>query len=342
MYQKQTFQEMMQRYNQELLQLQKRAQSASPPAPRQADEDVVAFRLDSMNRLSPPAPPAETPPPEHQPVIPLPPEENPIPPFFEDDDCCVTPPAGECAPCPIPPVRPLPVCKAPDHPLNHSQTVGPTGPVLLQDGVLHERLESFIYSNPLDRVVHTKGYGALGCFQPYCSMRKYTSACFLQDPSVITPVRVRFSLAISNRGTPDTSRNIRGFSVKFFTRDGIYDLLCNHIPVFLVRDAMRFPEVVRSLSPSPVNNLPDPTAFWAFVARAPETLNAITWLYSDAGTVACFRKMRGYGVNTFVWKNAEGGRYYVKFHWLPLAGEEMLDREEAAHPFPRYRRAEPR
>ncbi len=212
---------------------------------------------------------------------------------------------------------------------DHSLTVGPRGPVLLQDSILHETLEIFAHSKPLERVVHVKGYGAFGYFQPFQSMKPYTQACFLQNPAQRTPVFVRFSLAVSNRGTPDTSRNVRGFATKFYTKEGIFDLVGNHIPVFFIRDAMRFPETIASLSPSPMNNLPDPERFWGFVARTPEATHMLTWLYSDWGTVDSLRHIRGHSVSTFVWKNAQDVRRYVKYHWLPLAGERCLNRQEA-------------
>lgn len=252
-------------------------------------------------------------------------------------------PAPQPAPTPAPappepqpaPVPAAPVPTAPDpyhdqEPGNHSQTVGPEGPVMMQDGVLHETLETFVHSKILERAVHVKGFGAFGSFQPYQSMAPYTSLGFLQDPARRTPVTCRFSLAVSNRGTPDTSRNVRGFSTKFYTDEGIFDLLCNHIPVFLVRDAIRFPEAINALSPSPVNNLMDPNRFWDFVARAPESLHFITWLYSDVGTVKSLRHLRAYGVNTYVWRNAQGERRFVKYHWIPLAGTQFIDRQEAA------------
>ncbi len=211
----------------------------------------------------------------------------------------------------------------------HSQTAGPCGPVLTQDIVLHETLESFVHKKIPERAVHTKGYGASGTFTAYQSMEKYTMLCFLQKEGLETPVRVRFSLAASNKGTPDTGRNVRGFSAKFYTKDGIFDLLCNHIPVFLVRDAIRFPEAIQAFLPSPQNNLMDPNRFWDFAARAPEATHFITWLYSDAGTVKSFRHMRSSSVNTYVWKNAAGERRYVKYHWLPKAGEQYIDQAES-------------
>lgn len=211
----------------------------------------------------------------------------------------------------------------------HSQTVGERGPVLLQDGVLHETLETFVHTKTLERAVHVKGYGAFGSFQPYQCMKEYTTLSFLQNPSQKTQTMSRFSLAVSTKGTPDTSRNVRGFSTKFYTDRGNFDLLCNHIPVFLVEDAIRFPEAINALLPSPVNNLIDPARFWNFAAHSPESIHFITWLYSDVGTVKSLRHLRAYGVNTYVWKNAAGVRRYVKYHWIPLAGAEFIDAAEA-------------
>ncbi|MCG7337619.1 catalase [Sporosarcina sp. ACRSM] len=212
----------------------------------------------------------------------------------------------------------------------HSQTVGERGPVLEQDSVLHETLETFIHSKILERPVHVKGFGAFGYFETVNPMAKYTKLSFLQQSGQQVPVTVRFSLAVSNKGTPDTSRNVRGFSTKFYTGEGIFDLVCNHIPVFLVRDAMRFPEAIQGLLPSPVNNLMDPERFWSFIARAPEATHFVVRLYSDMGTLKSFRHMPGHSVNTFVWRNGQGVRTFVKYHWIPYAGEQYIDSQEAA------------
>jgi len=212
----------------------------------------------------------------------------------------------------------------------HSQTVGERGPVLEQDSALHEKLETFIHSKMLERPVHAKGNGAFGYFQTVNSMTAYTQLCFLQNPGQQVPVAVRFSLAVSNKGTPDTSRNVHGFATKFYTDHGVFDLVCNHIPVFPVRDAMRFPEFINALLPSPVNNLIDPERFWSFVARTPESTSFLVHLYSDTGTIKSLRHIPGHGVTTYVWKNAQGVRTYVKYHWMPLAGVQYIDRQEAA------------
>ncbi|MGE6539265.1 catalase [Bacillus luti] len=211
----------------------------------------------------------------------------------------------------------------------HSQTVGSRGPVLKQDSVLHETLQEFIHEKILERPVHVKGFGAFGYFQTIYPMSEHTKLNFLQNPNEKVPVMVRFSLAVSTKGTPDTSRNVRGFSTKFYTNDGVFDLLCNHIPVFSVRDPMRFPETIKALSPSPKNNLIDPNNFWNFVARAPESIHFVVRLYSNNGTVKSLRHIPGHSVNTYVWRNAEGNRKYVKYHWYPFEGVQFITSEEA-------------
>ncbi|MHA2896097.1 catalase [Bacillus cereus] len=212
---------------------------------------------------------------------------------------------------------------------HHAQTVGKGGPVLEQDSVTHELLEDLIHEKIIERPVHAKGFGAFGYFEVINSMSTYTKLQFLQTPGQQVPVAVRFSLAASVKGTPDTSRNVRGFSTKFYTNEGIFDLICNHLPVISIRDPIRFSESVKATSPSPTNNLVDPNRFWSFVARAPESISFVVRFYSDAGTVKSFRHIRGYSVNTYVWRNIQGVRYYLKYHWVPFAGEEWIDREEA-------------
>lgn len=211
----------------------------------------------------------------------------------------------------------------------HSQTVGERGPVLEQDSILHETLETFVHEKIIERPVHVKGYGAFGYFETIHSMTEYTKLSFLQTPGQQVPVMVRFSLAVSTKGTPDTSRNVRGFSTKFYTEEGIFDLVFNHIPVFSVRDAVRFPESIKAFLPSPKNNLIDPERFWSFVARAPESTHFVVRLFSDAGTVKSLRHIPGHSVNTYVWRNAQGIRHYVKYQWVPLSGEQYIDSKEA-------------
>jgi len=211
----------------------------------------------------------------------------------------------------------------------NSLTVGERGPVLLQDVHLIEKLAHFDRERIPERVVHAKGAGAHGFFQVYKSMAKYTCAKFLQDPKKKTPVLVRFSTVVGSKGSADTLRDPRGFAVKFYTEDGNYDLVGNNLPVFFIRDAIKFPDMVHAFKPAPNTNIPDDNRFWDFISLHPESTHMITWLFSDRGTVKSLRKMEGFGVNTYKWVNAEGKAVYVKYHWKPKAGIETIDRHEA-------------
>ena len=215
----------------------------------------------------------------------------------------------------------------------NSLTVGERGPVLLQDVHLIEKLAHFDRERIPERVVHAKGAGAHGYFQVFKSMAKYTCAKFLQDPKKKTPVFVRFSTVVGARGSADTARDPRGFAVKFYTEDGNYDLVGNNLPVFFIRDAIKFPDMVHAFKPAPDTNIPTSSSansrFWDFISLTPESTHMITWLFSDRGTIKSYRKMEGFGVNTYKWVNAEGKAVYVKYHWKPKAGVETIDRHEA-------------
>ena len=215
----------------------------------------------------------------------------------------------------------------------NSLTVSQRGPVLLQDVHLIEKLAHFDRERIPERVVHAKGAGALGYFQVYKSMAQYTKARFLQDPAKQTPVFVRFSVVIGARGSADTARDPRGFAVKFYTEEGNYDLVGNNLPVFFIRDAIKFPDMVHAFKPAPDTNIPTSSSandrFWDFISLTPEATHMITWLFSDRGTVKSYRTMEGFGVNTYKWVNAEGKAFHVKYHWKPAAGVESIDRHEA-------------
>lgn len=211
-----------------------------------------------------------------------------------------------------------------------SLTVGRRGPTLLQDVQFIEKMASFDRERIPERVVHAKGAGAHGYFQVNKSMAKYTKAKFLQDPRKKTPVFVRFSTVVHFRGSADTLRDPRGFAVKFYTEEGNYDLVGNNLPVFFIRDAMKFPDMVHAFKPAPDTNCDNDARFWDFISLTPESTHMITWLHSDRGTVKSYRKMEGFGVHTYKWVNADRRAIYVKYHWKPKAGIETIDRHEAA------------
>jgi catalase len=215
----------------------------------------------------------------------------------------------------------------------NSLTIGQRGPVLLQDVQFIEKMAHFDRERIPERVVHAKGAGAHGYFQVYKSMKSYTKAKFLQDPAKKTLVFVRFSTVTGGRGSADTVRDPRGFAVKFYTEDGNYDLVGNNLPVFFIRDAIKFPDMVHAFKGAPDTNIPSASSahnrFWDFISLTPESTHMITWLFSDRGTPKSYRMQEGFGVNTYVWVNAEGKAVYVKYHWKPKLGVQNLDRHEA-------------
>ena len=215
----------------------------------------------------------------------------------------------------------------------NSLTLDERGPVLLQDFQLIEKLAHFDRERIPERVVHAKGAGAYGYFQVNKSMTEYTKASFLQDPKKQTPVFVRFSTVVGARGSADTARDPRGFAVKFYTEEGNYDLVGNNLPVFFIRDSIKFPDMVHAFKPAPDTNIPTSSSansrFWDFISLTPESTHMITWLFSDRGTVKSYRKMEGFGVNTYKWVSAAGKAIYIKYHWKPVAGVETIDRHEA-------------
>lgn len=212
---------------------------------------------------------------------------------------------------------------------NNSLTVSPSGPVLLQDVEMINKVAHFDRERIPERVVHAKGTGAFGEFVSYGNVKEYTKASFLQEKGKVTPVFVRFSTVIGSKGSSDTARDPRGFAVKLYTDQGNYDIVGNNMPVFFIRDAIKFPDLIHSLKPSPRSNIPDPERFWDFISLTPESTHMVTWVYSDRGTIDDYTKMDGFSVNTFIWVNEEGKRRFVKFHWKTKQGIKTIDRKEA-------------
>ncbi len=215
----------------------------------------------------------------------------------------------------------------------NSLKAGERGATLLEDFIFREKMTHFDHERIPERIVHARGAGAHGYFQVYEPMAKYTKAQFLNDPSVKTPVFVRFSTVAGFRGSTDLARDIRGFAVKFYTEEGNYDLVGNNAPVFFIQDAMKFPDLVHSVKPEPHNEIPQAAAahdtFWDFITLMPESMHAIFWAMSDRAIPRSFRMMEGFGVHTFRFINEEGKSHFVKFHWKPLLGLHSVLWDEA-------------
>jgi catalase len=205
-----------------------------------------------------------------------------------------------------------------------SMTAGPQGPTLLQDFYLIEKLAHFDRERIPERVVHARGAGVHGEFVCTNDVTALTRAKFLAKVGKKTPIFTRFSTVVLPKGSPDTARDIRGFAVKFYTEEGNYDLVGIHVPVFFIRDAIKFPDLIHALKPSPVTNVQEPDRFFDFFSAMPETTHMLTFLFSDLGTPASFREIDGFGVNTFKWVNAEGNVRYIKYRWKSAQGVRTM------------------
>lgn len=216
---------------------------------------------------------------------------------------------------------------------NNILSAGDRGPSLLEDFIFREKMTHFDHERIPERVVHARGSGAHGVFELYEDLSQFTKAGFLTDVSRKTPVFARFSTVQGSRGSTDLPRDIRGFAVKFYTDEGIYDLVGNNTPVFFIQDGNKFPDLVHALKPEQPNEIPQAASahdtFWDFISLMPESMHNIFWLMSDRAIPKSLRKIEGFGIHTFKLVNAEGKAHFVKFHWKPLLGLESVAWDEA-------------
>lgn len=214
---------------------------------------------------------------------------------------------------------------------DHSLTVGLRGPILLEDYHLIEKLAQFNRERIPERVVHAKGASAKGYFEVTHDISDVTCADLMRSVGVKTQVIVRFSTVIHERGSPETIRDPRGFAVKFYTREGNWDLVGNNFPVFFVRDAMKFPDMVHALKPNPKTHLQEDWRIIDFFSHHPEALHMFTFLLDDVGIPKDYRHIPGFGVHTFKLVDKQGKETFVKFHWVPEQGIKSLSDDEAAN-----------
>ena len=210
---------------------------------------------------------------------------------------------------------------------------GERGGTLLEDFILREKITHFDHERIPERIVHARGSAAHGVFRVYQSQAALTKAGFLQDPSKETPVFVRFSTVAGSRGSTDLARDVRGFAVKFYTDEGVFDLVGNNIPVFFIQDAIKFPDLVHAVKPEPHHEMPQAASahdtFWDFISLMPESMHMIMWAMSDRAIPRSYRMMEGFGIHTFRLINAKGKSRFVKFHWKPLLGMHSVVWDEA-------------
>ncbi|MGD9764738.1 MAG: catalase [Candidatus Binatia bacterium] len=211
----------------------------------------------------------------------------------------------------------------------NSITAGPGGPVLMQDFHLIEKLAHFDRERVPERVVHAKGSGAHGYFVVTNDITRYTCAKVFSQVGKVTELFARFSTVGGEQGSADTERDPRGFAVKFYTEEGNWDMVGNNTPVFFIRDPSKFPDFIHTQKRDPKTHMKSPTMMWDFLSLSPETLHQVTILFSDRGTPDGYRYMDGFSSHTFSFWNAQGERFWVKFHFKTKQGIRNLTREDA-------------
>ena len=209
----------------------------------------------------------------------------------------------------------------------HSLTLGAGGPILLQDHYLIEQMAQFNRERIPERQPHAKGGGAFGRFEVTHDVSAYTKAALFQ-PGTRTDLLIRFSTVAGERGSPDTWRDPRGFAVKFYTTEGNYDMVGNNTPVFFVKDPMKFQHFIRSQKRRADTNLRDHDMQWDFWTLSPESAHQVTWLMGDRGIPRTWRHMNGYSSHTYMWVNAAGEKFWVKYHFKTDQGVEFFTQDE--------------
>ncbi|MBO9560269.1 MAG: catalase [Caulobacter sp.] len=210
---------------------------------------------------------------------------------------------------------------------------GERGPALLEDFHFREKIFHFDHERIPERVVHARGYGVHGTFTLNESLEEFTRAKVLTEAGEKTPMFVRFSTVIGNKGSFDLARDVRGFAAKFYTKEGNWDIVANNIPVFFIQDAIKFPDMVHAAKPIPDREFPQAQTahdnFWDFITLTPESMHMIMWVMSDRAIPRSFRFMEGFGVHSFRLINEAGKSTYVKFHFKPRMGLQSVLWNEA-------------
>jgi catalase len=198
------------------------------------------------------------------------------------------------------------------------------GPTLLEDFILREKITHFDHERIPERIVHARGTGVHGFFELTASLEQYTTARILTEIGEKTPVFTRISTVAGGAGSVDTPRDVRGFAVKFYTKEGNWDLVGNNIPVFFIQDAIKFPDLVHAVKMEPDRGFPQSSSahdtFWDFISLTPESMHMVMWIMSDRTLPRSLRMIEGFGVHSFRLINEAGKSTFVKFHWRPKLG----------------------
>ena len=215
----------------------------------------------------------------------------------------------------------------------NSLKANPLGPVLLEDFILREKITHFDHERIPERIVHARGTGVHGYFELTSSLEKYTTAKILTETGIKTPLFTRISTVAGGSGSVDTPRDVRGFAIKFYTKEGNWDLVGNNIPVFFIQDAIKFPDLIHAVKMEPDRGFPQSATahdtFWDFISLTPESMHMVMWIMSDRTIPRSLRMIEGFGVHSFRLINENGDSTFVKFHWRPKLGLQSTVWDEA-------------
>ena len=216
---------------------------------------------------------------------------------------------------------------------NNTLKAGDRGPSLLEDFLMREKITHFDHERIPERAVHARGVAAHGYFQAYQNHSGLTKAGFLNDPARQTPVFLRFSTVAGSRGSSDLARDVRGFAIKFYTDEGVFDMVGNNIPVFFIQDAIKFPDLIHAVKPEPHNEIPQAASahdtFYDFISLTPESFHMLMWVMSDRAIPRSLRMIEGFGIHTFRFINEQGQSRFVKLHFKPKLGMHSVLWDEA-------------
>jgi catalase len=215
----------------------------------------------------------------------------------------------------------------------NSLRANPRGPTLLEDFILREKITHFDHERIPERIVHARGTAVHGFFELTQSLEKYTTAKVLTEVGERTPLFARFSTVAGGAGSPDTPRDVRGFAVKFYTKEGNWDLVGNNIPVFFIQDAIKFPDLIHAVKMEPDRGFPQSATahdtFWDYISLTPESMHMVMWIMSDRTLPRSLRMIEGFGIHTFRLLNEKNESTFVKFHWRPKLGLQSTIWDEA-------------
>lgn len=212
---------------------------------------------------------------------------------------------------------------------SEQQSVSEREQMLMQNFILQQKLANLAGQNVSERLVNTKGSGAYGTFTVTHDISQFSKSKLFSKIGNSCRVFVRFSSVNSEKGSADTTRDLRGFAIKFYTEEGNWDLVGSSFPTFFIKDPEKFPTLLLAQKRDPRTNLKSETRLWEFFSSSPESLHTLLMLYACRGIPQGYRHMNGYGTHTFSFINEENEKTWVKFHLISEQGIKNISLDQS-------------